>query len=140
MTIENTVSIECGDKWQSKTLFLSIFDPRSSIVDIGFNCRLPSVSRLRLEMKTNQANICMCETAKRKATVVKITVSIRNVQNKTKSKASITSCQSQSNQGPITFVHSPSTSSSSTSFEEQHPGRQRCCKIHFTIRTNQRGN
>ena len=30
-----------GDKWQSKTLFLSIFDPRSLIVDSVFNCRLP---------------------------------------------------------------------------------------------------
>ena len=26
-----------GDKWQSKTLFLSIFDPRSSIVDYVFD-------------------------------------------------------------------------------------------------------
>ena len=32
-----------GDKWQSKTLFLSIFDPRSSIVDNVFDYRLPSV-------------------------------------------------------------------------------------------------
>ena len=32
-----------GDKWQSKTLFLSIFDPRSSIVDSVFDCRLPGV-------------------------------------------------------------------------------------------------
>ena len=30
-----------GDKWQSKTLFLSIFDPRPSIVDNVFDCRLP---------------------------------------------------------------------------------------------------
>ena len=33
-----------GDKWQSKTLFLSIFDPRSSIVDSFFDCRLPGVA------------------------------------------------------------------------------------------------
>ena len=32
-----------GDKWQSKTLFLSIFDPCSSIVDNIFDCRLPGV-------------------------------------------------------------------------------------------------
>ena len=36
-----------GDKWQSKTLFLSIFDPYSSIVDYIFDCRLPGV---RLEL------------------------------------------------------------------------------------------
>ena len=33
-----------GDKWQSKTLFLSIFDQRLSIVDSGFDCRLFGVS------------------------------------------------------------------------------------------------
>ena len=32
-----------GDKWQSKTLFLSIFDARSSIVDGIFDCRLSGV-------------------------------------------------------------------------------------------------
>ena len=32
-----------GDKWQLKTLFLSIFDPLSSIVDYVFDCRLPGV-------------------------------------------------------------------------------------------------
>ena len=32
-----------GDKWQSKTLFLSVFDPRSSIVYCDFDCRLPDV-------------------------------------------------------------------------------------------------
>ena len=32
-----------GDKWQSKTLFLSIFDPRSSIVDSVSDFRLPGV-------------------------------------------------------------------------------------------------
>ena len=32
-----------GDKWQSKTLFLSIFDPHSSTVDNIFDCRLPGV-------------------------------------------------------------------------------------------------
>ena len=32
-----------GDKWQSKTLFLAIFDQRSSIVKNVFYCRLPGV-------------------------------------------------------------------------------------------------
>ena len=32
-----------GDKWQSKTLFISIFDPRSSIVGNVSDCRLPGV-------------------------------------------------------------------------------------------------
>ena len=29
-----------GDKWQSKTLFLAIFYPRSSIVKSVFDCRI----------------------------------------------------------------------------------------------------
>ena len=33
----------CGNKWQSKTLFLSIFDPRLSIVDSTFDCHLSGV-------------------------------------------------------------------------------------------------
>ena len=32
-----------GDKWQSKTLFLAIFDPCSSIVKSVFDCRQPDV-------------------------------------------------------------------------------------------------
>ena len=32
-----------GDKWQSKTLFLLIFYPRSSIVHSVFDCRVPGV-------------------------------------------------------------------------------------------------
>ena len=32
-----------GDKCQSKTLFLAIFDPRSPIVKSVFYCRLPGV-------------------------------------------------------------------------------------------------
>ena len=35
-----------GNKWQSKTLLLSIFDPRSSIVVYVFDCRLPGVLTL----------------------------------------------------------------------------------------------
>ena len=38
-----------GDKWQSKTLFISIFDRRSSIVDCVFDCRLPVVGTLQSE-------------------------------------------------------------------------------------------
>ena len=30
-----------GDRWQSKTLFLAISDPRSSIVKRVFDCRYP---------------------------------------------------------------------------------------------------
>ena len=36
-----------GDKWQSKTLYLAIFDPRSSIVKSVYDCRLSCVDRLR---------------------------------------------------------------------------------------------
>ena len=32
-----------GDKWQLKTLFISIFAPHSSIVDSVFDCHLPGV-------------------------------------------------------------------------------------------------
>ena len=32
-----------GDKWQSKTLFLAIFDPISSIFESVFDCRLSGV-------------------------------------------------------------------------------------------------
>ena len=46
-SIETVFSIvicrHIGDKWQSKTLFPSIFDPRSSIADSVFDCRLPGV-------------------------------------------------------------------------------------------------
>ena len=42
-----------GDKWQSKTLFLSIFDPRLSIVDSIFDCRLPGVFMVSC-MMTNE--------------------------------------------------------------------------------------
>ena len=35
-----------GDKWQSKTLFLAIFDSCSSIVKSVFDCRLPGVVML----------------------------------------------------------------------------------------------
>ena len=35
-----------GDKWQSKTLFPSIFDPCSSNVDSIFDCCLPCAFKL----------------------------------------------------------------------------------------------
>ena len=37
-----------GDKWQPKTLFQTIFDPGSSIVDSVFDCRLPGVLKNNL--------------------------------------------------------------------------------------------
>ena len=47
-SIETVFSIaicrHSGDKWESKTLFLSIFDLRSSIVDNVFDCHLHSVT------------------------------------------------------------------------------------------------
>ena len=36
-----------GDKWQSKTQFISTFDPHSSIADNVFDCHLPGVSSLK---------------------------------------------------------------------------------------------
>ena len=38
-----TICHQSGDKWQLKTLFLSIFDPRLPIVKRVFDCRLPDV-------------------------------------------------------------------------------------------------
>ena len=49
-SIETVFSIafcrQCGDKWQSKTLFLTIFDLRSSIVVAFSIAAYPLVSRL----------------------------------------------------------------------------------------------
>ena len=51
-SIETVFSIDIcrptGDKWQSKTLFLSIFDQRLLVVDYVFPCRLPGVFLIRL--------------------------------------------------------------------------------------------
>ena len=46
-----------GDKWQLKTLFLSIFDPHLLIVDYVFDRRLPGVFMLQppLQLMTNFA-------------------------------------------------------------------------------------
>ena len=38
-----TICRMTGDKWQSKTLFLAIFDPHSLIVKSVFDCRIPGV-------------------------------------------------------------------------------------------------
>ena len=37
-----------GDKWQSKTLFPAICDPRSSIVQTVFDCRLSDMIKERI--------------------------------------------------------------------------------------------
>ena len=44
--LETVFSIVSGDKWQSKTLFLAIFDPSLSIVKSVFDCRLSGVGIL----------------------------------------------------------------------------------------------
>ena len=40
------------DKWQSKTLFLAIFDPRSSIVKVVFDCHLSGVTQVTKDFET----------------------------------------------------------------------------------------
>ena len=40
---KSSICRQIGDKLQSNTLFLSIFDPRSSIVKSVFDCRLSGV-------------------------------------------------------------------------------------------------
>ena len=68
-SIETVFSIaichHTGDKWQSKTLFLSIFDPRSSIVDYVFDCRLPGVVVLT-KLNIEEFNILRIITPKTK--------------------------------------------------------------------------
>ena len=51
------LSIATGDKWQSKTLFLSIFYPRSSIVENFFNCRLPGVAIVYVYFRNHDPRI-----------------------------------------------------------------------------------
>ena len=41
-----------GDKWQSKTLFLSIFEPCLSIVKSVFGCHLSGVPLVRNDFET----------------------------------------------------------------------------------------
>ena len=43
-----------GDKCQSKTLFLAIFDPHSSIVKSVFDCRLSGVSIVFFTFQENE--------------------------------------------------------------------------------------
>ena len=47
---------QTGDKWQSKRLFLEIFDPRSSIVKSVYDCRLPDVM-LQAPLKRSIMNV-----------------------------------------------------------------------------------
>ena len=48
---------ELGDKWQSKTLFLVVFDPCLSIVRSVFDCPLSGVSKTCLKRPLkNRAN------------------------------------------------------------------------------------
>ena len=42
-----------GDKWQSKTLFLAIFSPRSALVKSVFDCRLSGVNNVLLSSMKN---------------------------------------------------------------------------------------
>ena len=51
-----------GDNWQSKTLFLAILYPRSSIVKSVFDCRLSGVNMLRLSrlLSVISRRFCCC--------------------------------------------------------------------------------
>ena len=42
------ICLPTGNKWQSKTLFVSIFDPRLSFVEFIFDCRLRGVVKKHL--------------------------------------------------------------------------------------------
>ena len=61
-SIETVFSIalcrHAGDKWQSKTLFLSIFGPRSSIVDSVYDCRLPGVTTCTSQYQATKDDAC----------------------------------------------------------------------------------
>ena len=46
-----TICRPTGDKWQSKTLFLAIFDPRLSIVKSVFDSRLSGVYLLSKDVR-----------------------------------------------------------------------------------------
>ena len=61
---------QLGDKWQSKTLFLAIFDQRSAILKSVFDCRITGVvirKELRLIMAENKTilficvSVCICQ-------------------------------------------------------------------------------
>ena len=60
-SIETVFSIafcrHTGDKWQSKALLISIFDPRLSIVDIDFDCRLPGVVTLHWVQSVHTSHV-----------------------------------------------------------------------------------
>ena len=44
-------------KWQSKTLFLAIFDPRLSIVKVVFDCRLSGVLIIKIQSQKIEKNM-----------------------------------------------------------------------------------
>ena len=46
--LSTVVCRHTGDKWQLKTLFPAISDPRSSIVQSVFDCRLSDMIRERI--------------------------------------------------------------------------------------------
>ena len=48
-----------GNKWQSKMLFLAIFDPHSSIVKRVFDCSLPGVISLLHQQGLRVSFICI---------------------------------------------------------------------------------
>ena len=50
------ISRQTGDKWQSKTLFLSIFHQRLSIVDSVFHCQLSGVMPEDNHLPTGQSS------------------------------------------------------------------------------------
>ena len=45
---------QSGDKWQSKTLLIAIFDPRSSVVKNVFDCRLSGAEKIVTRYMTPQ--------------------------------------------------------------------------------------
>ena len=46
--LSTAVCRQTGDKWRSKTLFPAICDPRSSIVQSVFDCRLSDMIKERI--------------------------------------------------------------------------------------------
>ena len=57
-----------GDKSQSRTLFLTIFNPRSSIVESIFDCHLPGVITLADSCgRERSGSVVKCLTRDRKA-------------------------------------------------------------------------
>ena len=53
-----------GDKWQSETLFLAIFDPRTSIVKSVFDCHVSSVKELNKKQVFERNGKCSIKISK----------------------------------------------------------------------------